>query len=120
MQVEAIYPSVEHRRAAEAIADFFSGQDIDAALLTCSCARGKASRGSCLDISILYSLDEARMFHVKHSWEQFHESQEVFQKLGMLGKYSHVDLDFTDGCFQPQDWGWTGGPDNFEEEKSPY
>ncbi|MFC1717489.1 hypothetical protein ACFL6S_27760 [Candidatus Poribacteria bacterium] len=56
------------------------------------------------------------MFHVKHSWEQFHESQEVFQKLGMLGKYSHVDLDFTDGCFQPQDWGWTGGPDNFELE----
>jgi len=116
MSIMAIYPSVEHRRAAEAVVGFFSGQDVDAVLLTCSCARGKASRGSCLDISVLISPDETRMFHVKHLWEQFHESQEVFQELGALGKYSHVDLDFTDGHFQPQDWGWTGGPDNFELE----
>ncbi len=116
MRIEATYPSVEHRRAAESVVNFFSGQDVDAVLLTCSCARGKASRGSCLDISVLISPNKSKMFHVKHSWEQFHESQKVFQELGALGKYSHVDLDFTDGCFQPQDWGWTGGPDNFELE----
>ena len=33
------------------------------------------------------------MFHVKHLWEQFHESQDVFEELGKLGKYSHVDLE---------------------------
>jgi len=116
MQIEAIYPSVEHRRAAQAITSFFAEQEVDAVLLTCSCARGKASRGSCLDIAVLHSLDDAEMFHVKHLWYQFHESQAVFKELGKLGEYSHVDMDFTDGCFQPQDWGWTGGPDNFELE----
>ena len=116
MRIGAAYPSDEHRRAAEAIVGFFSGHEVDAVLLTCSCARGKAVRGSCLDMAILHSLDELKMFHVKHLWEEFHESQEVFQELGALGKYSHVDLDFTDGRFQPQDRGWTGGPDNFELE----
>ncbi len=61
MHTEATYPSAEHGLAAEAVVDFFSGQDIDAVLLTCSCARGKAARGSCLDISILHSLDESGM-----------------------------------------------------------
>ena len=116
MSVGATYPSAEHRRAAEAVVDIFSGQEVDAVLLTCSCARGRASRGSCLDVSILHSLDEVGMFHVKRLWEQFHESREVFAELGKLGKYSHVDLDFTDGRFEPQDRGWTGGPDNFELE----
>ena len=116
MSIGATYPSTEHRRAAEAVVDFFFGQNVDVVLLMCSCARGKASRGSCLDISILHSLDEAGMFHVKHLWEEFHESQAVFDELGKLGKYSFVDMDFTDGRFKPQDRGWTGGPDNFELE----
>lgn len=119
MKVEVTYPSIEHKRAAQAIVDFFSGQEVDAVILTCSCARGKASRGSCLDISILVSPEkftDETMFHVKHGWAEFYESEEVFKALHQLGKYSHVDLDFTDGHFQPQDWGWTAGPDNFELE----
>ena len=116
MHTGAIYPSAEHKRAAEAVVGFFSGQEVDAVILTCSCARGKAVRGSCLDVSILHSLDESKMFHVKHLWEQFQKSQEVFKELEEVGKYSFADVDFTDGRFQPQDWGWTGGPDNFELE----
>lgn len=116
MQLGATYPSMEHQRAAEAVVGFFSKQDVDAVLLTCSCARGKACKDSCLDISVLISPDETGMFHVKHSWEQFHESQEVFQELNAVGEYSFVEVEFTDGCFLPQDWGWTGGPDNFELE----
>jgi len=114
-----IYPSVEHERAALAVTDFFAGQEVDAVLLTCPCARGKAVRGSCLDISILVSLTKAAdpsMFHVKQSWEKHYESAEVFRELNKLGKYSHADLDFTAGHFEPQDWGWIGGPDNFELE----
>ncbi len=127
MRTEAIYPSIEHERAARAIVDFFSGQEVehaaslfvDAVILTCSCARGKAVRGSCLDVSILISPEkftDQSMFHVKQSWTEFYESEQVFKELHQLGKYSHVDLDFTDGCFKPQDWGWTAGPDNFELE----
>ena len=114
-----IYPSVEHERAALAITGFFARQEVDAVLLTCSCARGKAVKGSCLDISILVPPTKAvdpSMFHVKQSWEKYYESEEVFRELNKLGKHSHVDLDFTDGHFEPHDWGWTGGPDNFELE----
>ena len=74
MPIGGNYPSDEHRRAAEAVVGFFSKQDVDAVLLTCSCARGKACVDSCLDISVVISPDETGMFHVKHSWEQFHES----------------------------------------------
>jgi hypothetical protein len=31
-----------------------------------------------------------------------------------VGKYSHVDLEFIDGCFIPQPRGWTSVPDEFE------
>lgn len=104
-QFKASYPSIEHERAAQTIVEFFSEQDIDAVLLTCSCARGKASIDSCLDISILKSPDKSeQMFHVKRLWNQFHEYQPVFKELDRRGKYSHVDMDFIDGQFEPQDW----------------
>jgi hypothetical protein len=119
VRAKATYPSPQHERAAQAVTRFFSEQEVDTALLTCSCARGKADRSSCLDISVLIApgrLDDQAMFHVKQSWAEFYESEHVFEELRQLGKYSHVDLDFTDGRFQPQDRGWTGGPDNFELE----
>ena len=37
-------------------------------------------------------------------------------KLRRVGRYSHVDLDFVDGCFVPKTRGWTSGPDEFELE----
>jgi len=118
MNTKPAYPSLEHDQAARVVVDFFSGKPIDAVILTCSCARGKASRDSCLDISILLSPEDftTRRDALERQWDQFYESEEVFQHLHRVGKYSHVDLDFTEGHFQPQDWGWTGGPDNFELE----
>jgi len=38
----------------------------------------------------------------------------AFQALRRLAKFSHVDLDFVDGCFVPGPHGWTTGPDEFE------
>lgn len=118
MQTRATYPSIEHERAAQAIADFFSGQEIDAVLLTCSCARGKASRGSCLDISVLIHPQRfaSQRDALGQRWTEFYESERVFVALHGLGKFSHVDMDFTDGHFEPPGRGWTSGPDNFELE----
>jgi predicted nucleotidyltransferase len=118
MNTKPTYPSPEHDQVARAVVDFFSGQNVDAVILTCSCARGKASRDSCLDISILLSPEDftIRRDALERQWVEFYESEEVFEHLRRVGKYSGVDLDFIDGCFQPQDWGWTGGPDSFELE----
>lgn len=118
MNIKPAYPSLEHDQAARTVVDFFSEKVVDAVILTCSCARGRASRDSCLDISILLSCEDftIRRDALERQWVEFYESEEVFGYLHRVGKYSHVDLDFTDGHFQPQDWGWTGGPDNFELE----
>jgi len=116
--IKAKYPSIEHENAAQALVDFFAGQDVDAVILTCSCARGKASRGSCLDIAILMSPEKfaAHKNELERRWDEFYESEAVFESLHRLGKFSHVDLEFTDGRFEPQQRGWTSGPDNFELE----
>ena len=48
-----LYPTPEHQHAAEAIVEFFIRvPEIEAVCLICSCARGKASRDSCLDILV--------------------------------------------------------------------
>ena len=58
MESRAKYPTPEHQAAAEVITDcFVSKYKIDAVLLVNSCARGKATRDSCLDIVILAKPD---------------------------------------------------------------
>jgi predicted nucleotidyltransferase len=54
MNLCAAYPTVEHEKAAQTIVDSLVGRfEIDAVLLVNSCARGKATRDSCLDIIVL-------------------------------------------------------------------
>jgi predicted nucleotidyltransferase len=54
MKTEPAYPTPEHQKAAEIITEYFiTNYKIDAVLLVNSCARGKATRDSCLDMVIL-------------------------------------------------------------------
>ena len=84
---------------------------LDTLCLTCSCARGKASRDSCLDMLVL---GRTRTANLEKAWEEFYATAPVFQELAAVGKYAHVDLEFSDGHFAPTPRGWTGGPDEFE------
>jgi predicted nucleotidyltransferase len=114
---QAAYPSPQHEQAAHTITEYFSGQPgVEAVLLTCSCARGKASRDSCLDIAILVPPDEpvVRQGERQQAWDDFYHTEPVFEALRQVGKYSQVDLDFVDGRFAPGEHGWTSGPDEFE------
>jgi len=119
MRIQVRYPTVEHEKASKAVADFFSKfSDVDAVILKGSCARGKATRDSCIDIAILL---QPKAFSKKKSllerkWNKFHETEEIFKSLRKVGKYTHVDLDFIDGDFKPQPRSWTSGPDEFELE----
>jgi predicted nucleotidyltransferase len=113
------YPTIEHEQAAQRLVEFFSQQpDVAAVILKCSCARGKATRDSCLDICILLpseiSID--RRFDLEQAWDEFHLTETIFKQLRQVGKYSHLDLDFHDSWFTPTDHEhhWTSGADSFE------
>jgi predicted nucleotidyltransferase len=117
MQVKAQYPTAEHEQAAEAIVKLFSSfPEVEAITLVGSCARGKASSDSCLDIAILMSPETLLIKRtvLEQQWNNFYETAPVFKRLQEVGAYSHVDLDFIDGCFTPKPREWTSGPDEFE------
>lgn len=119
MKIGAKYPTVEHEQASRAIVNFFSKvPDVEAVILTGSCARGKAKKDSCLDITVL--LPQKASIHkrseLERRWSEMYENDAVFDKLRKAGRYSHVDLNFVDGCFVPKSHSWTSGPDEFELE----
>lgn len=119
MQIRAKYPTIEHEQAAKAIVNFFSANAyVEAVILSGSCARGKATHDSCLDILVLapQKILSTKKTVLERQWDNFYETEPVFKKLRKVGKYSHVDLDFIDGCFAPKPRSWTSGPDEFELE----
>ena len=117
MKIEPLYPTPEHQKAADAIVGHFvSKYKIDAVLLVNSCARGKATRDSCLDISILAQPDQGRsqLSDLEADWEELERSNEVIKALYEVGKYSVVHPNFTHGIFVPYEQDETAGPDDFE------
>jgi predicted nucleotidyltransferase len=119
VKIGAKYPTVEHERASNAIVNFFSKvPDVEAVILTGSCARGKATKDSCLDIMVLLprKASVSKRSKLERRWSDFYENSAVFSNLRRVGRYSHVDLDFVDGCLVPKPRGWTSGPDEFELE----
>ena len=119
MKREPAYPTSEHQKAADAIKEYFvSKYKIDAVLLVNSCARGRATRDSCLDIIMLAKPGEARasLKDLEAGWEDFEKSSEVIQNLYKVGKYSVVHPDFINGVFKPREQDEAAGPDDFEVE----
>jgi len=119
MTFRAAYPTRQHEQAAEAIVAAFSQHpDVEAVILMGSCARGRASPDSCVDIMIMVLpqvLAEKRAA-LEGFWTDLYQGDPVFETLRHVGKYSHVDLLLVDGRFEPQPREWTGGPDEFELE----
>jgi len=119
------YPTVVHAHAAQRITEFFADQAaVSAVLLTCSCARGKATADSCLDIAVLVAPESSsgERSTLAAAWQHYHDTMPLFAELRQVGRYSHVDLSFVDGRFRPDDHhhGWTTGPDAFELEVGNY
>jgi len=117
MLLQATYPTSEHQIAADAIVDFFvSNYEIDAVLLVNSCARGKATRDSCLDIIMLAKQDpsHSQLSALEAGWEEFEKSNPAIKALYKVGKYSVVHPDFINGVFIPREQDEADGPDDFE------
>src|SRR5215213_1508236 len=119
MIFKAAYPTPEHQKAAQAITEHFVSQyKIDAVLLVNSCARGKATRDSCLDIVMLAKPDSSRstLKALETGWIEFEKSNHAIQDLYEAGKYSVVHPDFIQGVFNPREQDEAAGPDDFEVE----
>jgi predicted nucleotidyltransferase len=117
MKLQATYPTLEHKTAAETITAFFAANyNIDAVLLVNSCARGKATRDSCLDIVVLANPAslQPQLARLEADWAKFDENDAAIKALKAAGKYSEVHLDFIDGVFTPPRRDEAAGPDDFE------
>jgi predicted nucleotidyltransferase len=113
------FPTDAHRNAAAACALFFSNiKDIQAVLLTCSCARGKATKDSCVDIAVLQYPDTPTLIkqEILTLWNNEYITNDVYSPLKSTGKYSMIDLVVFDGNFREDLHEWTSGPDPFELE----
>ncbi len=115
------YPTPQHERSAQAIVEFFKDRpQTSAVLLTCSCARGKATRDSCLDIAVLIAPDlpPGTLEQLDRDWQSWYQSEPVFKEQVRAGAFSQVDLEFHTGVFKPDNHphGWTSGADEFELE----
>lgn len=98
---------------------YFSACDeADSVLLVNSCARGRATRDSCLDVTILVqpTLTDAAITALRNEWDAYYQREAVFDQLRTVGAYSNLDLDITTGNFTPRERDWTSGPDEFELE----
>jgi len=116
---ESLFPTPQHEDAARYTTEFFSKRDsVNAVLLTCSCARGKAAPESCVDISVLLKPDteQVKRQELEKEWQKHSEGSSVVTSLAAHGPYAHIDIDLTDGQFKEGYHGWCSGPDEFELE----
>ena len=84
MNLHATYPTVEHQTAAEAITTFFrTCFEVEAVLLVNSCARGKATRDSCLDIVVLAKPEilHAQLAGIESAWNKFEQTDATIVSL---------------------------------------
>jgi len=120
---EAAYPTREHQLAAERTLAFFSQlPETQAVILVGSCARGKASPDSCLDIVVLVRPEvlSTERPALEQRWEEYSRSEPAFEAVKGVGKYSAAEIEFGDGCFRPQPREYTSEPDGFELEIGNY
>jgi hypothetical protein len=83
-------------------------------LLTNSCARGKATRDSCLDLLVLTAEGSPHIAALEHAWTQYVATAPSVAALRRVGKYAVVHLDVGDGHFEPTEFEGYSGPDWFE------
>jgi hypothetical protein len=94
------YPAAAHERAAAAITEFFASRDeIDAVLLVNSCARGKATADSCLDMQVIVRPDVVD--RVDADFHTFAAESDAVAALLVAGRFSDLHLDVTDGVLIP-------------------
>jgi hypothetical protein len=90
------YPTQAHERAAAVITELFAARDeTDAVLLTNSCARGKATPDSCLDMQVV--VQPHAVASMEHEFGRFASRSVELAELHRAGRFSDLHLDVSDG-----------------------
>lgn len=111
------YPSQHHAAAAASATAYWAGiSDVEAVLLTCSCARNQAAPSSCVDLAVLVPPAEERRFRDREMdrFAAFAERDAAIQALSKVARWSAVDLEIIIGEFPVPYHGYTSGPDDYE------
>ena len=123
MKLQEGYPTQQHQAAAQRIVQHFeSNRLVDAVLLYCSCARGKATPDSCLDIAVLVNegLSDVNRRELEQQWAELKSTSREIAELRKVGRFSEVHLDVVTGEFMPRDQELGGEQDSFELEIGNY
>ncbi len=116
---QPVFPTEAHARVAAAIAETF-GPDpaVDTILITNSCARGRATPESDLDLVLLVKdglpADTVRALEAR--WAGFMAQDAAVLAYLHTGQYAHIHADVITGVYTPAIWDDGGGPDAFELE----
>src|SRR5438105_3223822 len=94
------YPTAAHKRAAEEITEYFAAlEETDAVLLVNSCARGKATVDSCLDMQVLVPTEAVGS--AEEEWRRSSHANDAIVELLRAGRFSELHLDVWDGVITP-------------------
>lgn len=114
--MKSLYPTIEHEQAAKRIVEIFSKDaSIKTILLIRSCARGKATKDSCLDITLI-TKNIKNQDKIERKFNKLLKKEKAFLQLKKVGKFSHIDLLVRDGKPKIKKRDWTDGPDKYELE----
>jgi predicted nucleotidyltransferase len=113
------FPTQLHRDAADAVSHFFSSAPkVDTVLVVNSCARGKATPDSDLDLAVLveHHTSATDIQSLESTWHTHALKHPAVLQYRASGAHAHLHLDIFDGRFSPGVWDEGGGPDSFEIE----
>jgi predicted nucleotidyltransferase len=117
MPWQAAYPTPQHEAAAEAIVGHFRARPaVASVLLVNSCARGRATADSCLDLAVVLEpkTPASERAELEASWEAYQHQSAAVRRLHGAGRFSVVHLDIVDGVFVAEERDEAAGPDGFE------
>ncbi len=118
-QLPTTYPSLAHQEAARAVVTHFQQMiDTEAVLLVNSCAHGRATIDSSLDMIVYIDSDAltSNCQQLKDRWLDFYQTDNRFVELHQVGRFADVHLDMVDGRYTPRERTLDDGVDNFELE----
>jgi predicted nucleotidyltransferase len=113
------FPTETHEKVAELFAGFCRNRrSVDTVLVVNSCARGRATPQSDLDMAVLVKAGTpvSETLEIETAWKRFAPRSALLDQFLAMGRFSRLHTDFFDGTFIPTIWDEGGGPDSFEIE----
>lgn len=118
-KLQETYPTLAHENAARAIVSYFLQlPETAAVLLVNSCARGRATPDSCLDMIVIVEpeLLAQHSQRLNENWLSFYKTDPHFTALAQAGRFAEVHLDIIDGRYTPIPRTIDDAADSFELE----